>query len=258
MTGGAAAGDSFRRFESRAGAYARHRATYPAALIDHLAAAQGWRAGATVADIGSGTGIFTRLVLERGPRVLAIEPGAAMRAQAEAQLAAWPGFVSVDATADATTLPDASVDAIVCAQAFHWFNRESTRAEWRRILKPGGSAALVWNNLDDTDAMTRAYLELVFATAPTARAIVASSTGGARENVLFDARRGRIVEFPQEQPLDLAGLVGRTESASYAPKPGHPAHGVLLDGLRAIFRAHARDGVVRLVYRTVAVHGPLG
>lgn len=248
---------SAQRFESRAAPYARYRATYPAALIAHLAAAQGWRAGRTVADVGSGTGIFTRLVLERGPRVLALEPGAAMRAQAERGLAAFPGFVSVDATAEATTLPGASVDAIVCAQAFHWFNHERTRAEWRRILRPGGEAALVWNLLDDRDAMTRDYLELIYAASPDARGVIASSADGAWRNVLFDGRRGRIVEFPQEQPLDLDGLIGRTESVSYAPKAGTPAHAELMAGLRGIFRRDEREGCVRLVYRSVAVHGPL-
>jgi SAM-dependent methyltransferase len=249
--------DSFQRFESRAGHYARHRATYPPALIDCLAQAQGWRAGLTVADVGSGTGIFTRLVLERGPCVLAIEPGAAMRAQAEQRLAAFPGFVSLDATAEATTLPDVSVDAIVCAQAFHWFNHERTRAEWRRILRPGGSAALIWNILDDRDAMTRDYLDVLYATSPDARAVIGSSSGCAWRNVLFDGSRGRIVEFAQAQPLDLDGLIGRTESVSYAPKPGTAAHTALLAGMGAVFRAHARDGRVRLAYRTVAVHGPL-
>ena len=249
--------DSFQRFELRADHYARHRPTYPAALIDCLAQAQGWRAGLTVADVGSGTGIFTRLVLERGPRVLAIEPGAAMRAQAEQQLAMFPGFVSIDATAETTTLPDGSVDAIVCAQAFHWFNHERTRAEWQRILRPGGSAALIWNIYDDRDAMTRDYLDVIYASSPDARAVVGGATGCAWRNVLFDERRGRVEEFAQEQPLDLDGLLGRTESMSFAPKPGTAAHTSLLAGMGAVFRVHARDGRVRLAYRSVVVHGPL-
>ena len=180
-----------------------------------------------------------------------------MRAQAERSLAAWPGFVSLDATAEATTLAAGSVDAIVCAQAFHWFNSERTRAEWRRILRPGGSAALIWNNLDDTQPATRDYLELLYTTVPESRAVLASSMCGARRNVLFDTHRGRVVEFPQEQALDFDGLIGRTESLSYAPKAGSPAHAALLAGLHELFRAHAREGVMPLTYRSVAVHGPL-
>lgn len=250
--------DSAERFEARAEDYARYRATYPAPLVDGLAAAQGWREGRTVADIGSGTGIFTTLVLARGPRVFGVEPAAAMRARAEEQLGSKPGFVSIAGLADATGLPDRSVDAIVCAQAFHWFNHEVTRAEWRRILRPGGSAALIWNNLDDADPATRAYLELLYATAPDSREVLASSTGGARHNVLFDARRGAHLDFPHEQWLNLEAFLGRTASLSYAPKPGERAHAALQAGLREIFAAHAREGRLRLAYRSVAVHGPLG
>lgn len=248
---------SFQLFEQRAADYAKHRPRYPAAMVDHVVAALDLEPTAAVADIGSGTGIFTRLLLERKLRVHAVEPSDGMRRAAEADLADAPGFVSVAGRADATGLPPASVDAIVCAQAFHWFNHPRTVAEWRRILRPGGQAALVWNFIDDRQPFARAYLEVLLATHPSARGTIESALSMPANNVLFSPGRSSVVTFSHEQVLDLDSLIGRTRSLSFAPRPEEPAFADMAARHRAIFDAHQVNGWVRLAYRTVAIYGPI-
>jgi SAM-dependent methyltransferase len=123
-------------------------------------------------------------------------------------LASHSGFSSVNGTAGATKPPDRSVNAIFCAQAFHWFNEEPTRVEWQRILRPGGRAALVWNNRDPSDGFTADYLELLLAGGAAARKTLAASLGTQTDNVFFPQASAETVAFPQTQILDFTGLLG--------------------------------------------------
>jgi ubiquinone/menaquinone biosynthesis C-methylase UbiE len=134
------------RFSDRVEDYVRFRPSYPAAVIELLRAEVGVGPGCTVADVGSGTGILTALLLESGSRVIAVEPNPAMRGAAEESLATHPRFVSVEGSAEATGLDDSSVDGITVAQAFHWFRVDDTAREFARILHPGGWVALIWNS----------------------------------------------------------------------------------------------------------------
>ncbi len=133
------------RFSNRVENYRRFRPSYPDAVIDLIRETAGLREGSPAADLGSGTGILTRLLLDAGWEVFAVEPNAPMRAAAEEELGAEARFHSIDAPAEATGLPAGSVQAITCAQAFHWFDREAAQAEFARILKPEGWAFIIWN-----------------------------------------------------------------------------------------------------------------
>jgi SAM-dependent methyltransferase len=144
------------RFSDRADAYAKYRPSYPQALVDSLVQKllTSSRITPSVADIGSGTGIFSRLLLENGFTVYAIEPNGPMRERAEERLASFPRFYSVNEEAADTTLPDHCVDAVVVAQAFHWFATQETVVEFTRILKRPGIVMLAWNDrLTDCDDM---------------------------------------------------------------------------------------------------------
>lgn len=134
-------------FTNEAQAYARGRPDYPPALAGWLAGALALGPGCVVADVGAGTGKFTRLLTATGADVIAIEPVDAMRACIEAEL---PAAKALAATAQSVPLPDASLDAIVCAQAFHWFASSGTLDEFHRLLKPRAHLGLVWNLRDES------------------------------------------------------------------------------------------------------------
>ena len=133
------------RFSDRAEKYARYRPTYPAKIIEILSDEYHLTPHCTIADVGSGTGIFSRLLLQSGYRVVAIEPNREMRIYAEKDLSEFHRFESVCGSAEKTTLTDSSIDAITMAQAFHWCDIEPAITEFYRILKPGAPLFLIWN-----------------------------------------------------------------------------------------------------------------
>jgi SAM-dependent methyltransferase len=178
--------------------------------------------------------------------VTAIEPNREMRrAAAPHRLVRWRS-----GTAERTGLPEASVDLVLSAQAFHWFRPRAALAEFHRVLRPGGRLALLWNQRDDRDPFTAALGSLVRAAARNHPAYRRSTTPAALlRSPLF--RAVRRLEFPHCQVLDLKGLIGRTRSVSYLPRTGRRSD-ALEDGLRALAaRSADRSGRVRLVYRTI-------
>ena len=145
--------DPTKRFSDRVDNYVKYRPTYPPEVLAYLAEQCKLTADSTIADVGSGTGISTGLLLAKGYTVFAVEPNPAMQDAAIKQFEANPNFKPVNGTAEATTLPVNSIDLVVCAQAFHWFDAEKTKTEFKRILKDNGMVALIWNNRDaKTDA----------------------------------------------------------------------------------------------------------
>ncbi|MDP9033491.1 MAG: class I SAM-dependent methyltransferase [Myxococcota bacterium] len=248
---------SKERFSDRVADYVRYRPGYPQPLIDLLRVECGVGPGAFVADVGSGTGILTRSLLATGAHVAAIEPNAEMRLAAERDLAAEARFRSIDASAEATTLATGSVDVVIAAQAFHWFDSPRARAEFARILRRGGWVALVWNDRKDSP-FNRDYEDMLERFAP-AYAAVRARERAAHENMetFFAPEPPKRTTFANEQQLDELGLLGRLESSSYVPRPGQPGHDAVAARAREIYHAHQRDGGVTLAYETVVWYGRL-
>ncbi|HEX8782030.1 MAG TPA: class I SAM-dependent methyltransferase [Steroidobacteraceae bacterium] len=245
------------RFSARADYYRRYRPGYPPAAIDLLARECGLTSGAVVADVGSGTGILSEQLLERGARVIGIEPNDAMRAAAEARLGAEPRFRSVAATAEATTLPGESVDLWLAAQAFHWFDAPRARTEALRVLRAGRSAALLWNERPpEPGAFLSEYEALLRRHAAEYTTISARRVDEASMREFLGGTM-QVARFPNQQTLDYLGLEGRLLSSSYAPAAGHPEHEPMLAGLRALFGRYSRAGEIVFPYETRVYYAQL-
>jgi SAM-dependent methyltransferase len=244
------------RFTGRADAYARNRPDYPEAALDFVVAHCGLAPGALLIDVGCGTGIASRQLAGRGLRVLGVEPNADMRTRAEAAPAP-PGVPAPTyraGQAEATGLPDACADAVLSAQAFHWFQPEPTLREFHRILKPGGWAVLLWNERDRSDPFTAAYGVVIRSS--RGAAAVERQHGRAGEVLLTSPlfQNASRMSFRHEQWLDEAGLVGRGLSVSYAPQESAQLERFSAD-LGDVFTRFQRDGRVRLRYNTSVYTG---
>ncbi|MCL2772155.1 MAG: class I SAM-dependent methyltransferase [Oscillospiraceae bacterium] len=139
------------KFTGKAELYKKFRPTYPKDFLDYLYSQTGFTKDSVIADIGAGTGIFTRLLLECGSKVYAIEPNEDMRETCKKDLSEYQNFISVNAPAEKTGLRETSVDFVTIAQAFHYFDRQLFKQECRRILKPGGKVIIVKNASADSD-----------------------------------------------------------------------------------------------------------
>jgi len=242
---------STARFSDRVDDYVRYRPDYPSALIEWLQREQGVDAGWRVADVGAGTGISSKMFLDAGYRVTAVEPNAPMRAAAERWLQAYENFDAVDGKADATGLPDASVDLVTVAQAFHWFDQETTRREFARILRPRGLAAIWWNSRRLTGTRFLEGYETLLPQFGTDYASVAERyTDDERMRAWFGAGFCGSARFEHAQRLDFEALRGRLMSSSYAPQAGHPQHEPMLRALRELFDSCAEQGTVSFDYDT--------
>ncbi len=252
------AADPRDRFSDRVEDYARYRPRYPRALVsvlrEEIGLAPEWR----VADVGSGTGISAEPFLANGNAVFGIEPNAAMRAAAESLLADRSGFISVSGSAERTTLAARSVDLVLAAQAFHWFDVEAARSEFDRILEPQGWVSLVWNTrrLASTGFL-KDYEELLRRFGTDYQSVRHDTRRDALLNDFFQRGfRRRLLD--NHQDLDRRGFEGRVLSSSYTPAANDPRRPAMLEQLGQIFDQHQTDGAVRFEYDTEIYFGRLG
>ena len=233
------------RFSDRAGDYAKYRPSYPDEAIATILEGLGNPSQLLAADIGAGTGISSRLLAERGVRVVAIEPNVAMREAASPH----PLIEFRDGAAETTNLPDASVDLVTCFQAFHWFDPIPTLQEFHRILKSTGRLAVVWNERDRDDELTQNYTRLVKRASNNHPAESRmTSVNPLLATPLFPGVHCSTFTYRQE--LDLEGLIGRAMSVSYLPREGE-AYQQLISGLEELYNRKRNEyGFVYIAYRT--------
>jgi SAM-dependent methyltransferase len=242
-----------QRFSDRVADYVRYRPTYPAAFYQMLRDELGVSAHTAVADVGSGTGISAKPLLETGAAVFCVEPNKEMREAAEGLLGGYTDFRSVAGTAEQTTLRGHSVDLVLCAQAFHWFDRTKARREFSRILRPGGWIVLVWNErrLEATPFL-REYEDLLRHYGTDYQKVRHENVDDAALAEFFGTKTYRKFCFDNAQEFDFEGLAGRVRSSSYTPAAPDPRHAPMVAELRQLFERHQIGGRVRFEYDTRA------
>ena len=249
--------DSTQRFTSRVDNYVRYRPGYPPEVLELLRSECGLKPSSVIADIASGTGILTRILLENGNRVFGVEPNSEMRKAGEQFLARYPGFASVAGSAEATTLDDHSVDILTAAQSAHWFDRERARREFARILVPGGWTVLLWNERDtDSTPFLREYEQLLLTYGTDYQQVRHERTTDAID-MFFAPSSFQAKVFQHSQQFNAQALEGRLLSSSYTPQPEDASYESMLRELRRIFDRHQRSGLVSFEYYTRVYYGRL-
>jgi SAM-dependent methyltransferase len=250
--------DAKQRFSNRVADYVRHRPGYPAAMYDLLARDCGLRTEHVIADIGSGTGLLSKLFLDRGNPVLGVEPNPEMRAGGEEFLRGYSKFTSINGSAETTTLGDASVNFITAGQAFHWFDPTVARREFHRILKPDGFVVVAWNDRRISETrFGREYEDLLVRFSTDYTRVKETYPEAAAMQRFFGESNFHSAELPNFQEFDFDGLAGRLRSSSYAPKEGHANYEPMMNELKRIFDENQVDGRVRMTYTTQIYFGQL-
>jgi SAM-dependent methyltransferase len=242
--------DSVNRFSNRVADYVKYRPDYPLEIVAFLAQECGLTKDSVIADVGCGPGISSKMFLENGNRVIGVEPNAAMRDAAREYLNAFDNFSIVDGRSDATTLPDASVDFVTAAQAFHWFEPEATRTEFKRILKPNGRIVLMWNERQlDANDFHREYEALLVKWSTDYNIVRHENIAEGELRSFFEEDYGSKT-FKNNKLYDFDMLKGRMSSSSYVPSTDDPVYPQIAHELRQIFAKHAVADRIEVQYET--------
>jgi ubiquinone/menaquinone biosynthesis C-methylase UbiE len=243
--------NSKERFSNRVDSYVKYRPSYPGEAIDYLYHTIGLTPNCDIADIGAGTGIFSDLLLKRGSHVTAVEPNPEMRRAAEEQFGKSDHFRALPGSAEKTELPDQSMDFIVCAQAFHWFDRDAAQLEFKRILKPGGKAVLIWNSRRTSGTpFLEQYEQLVRTFGTDYTQVNHKNITPESLSSFFNTGQMQSAHFSNQQIFDFEGLSGRARSSSYTPALGDPRYDNMMTELRSLFDRNKQDDKVFFEYET--------
>lgn len=245
------------RFSDRAENYVRYRPHYPPAIIPFLQKDIGLKKNWVVADIGSGTGISTELFLKNENTVYAVEPNKPMRDRAEEAFKKKTHFNSIDATAENTTLADASINMIVSGQAFHWFDKAAAKAEFLRIAAPGAYLVLMWNDRKMDSDFLKAYEQMLFDFAPAYEDVCYRNIDKAAIDTFFSPNPYYLKLFSNVQHFDLEGLKGRLLSSSYAPQEHQETYQPIMHRLAQIYEEFKESSGVAFEYDCKIFYGKI-
>lgn len=251
--------DPKKRFSSRVEKYIKYRPGYPPEIIELLKEKKIYSANSVIADIGSGTGILSEFFLKEGNLVYGVEPNIDMRNAAEKLLSKYLKFISIDGSAESTTLDPNNIDIITAGQAFHWFNLEKARLEFLRILKPEGWVVLIWNRRKKhTNEFLKEHEKFLLKYGTDYKAIEKSKLDfdkffrGNKSDKIYERAR-----FDNYQIFDYNGLKGRLLSTSYIPLDESPKYNKMLLDLKQLFKKYQKDGLIRFEYDTEVFYGQL-
>lgn len=244
------ANDSTTRFSNRVDDYVKYRPAYPSSIVDFLQDKYGITPDAIVADIGSGTGISSRLFLEKEYTVIGVEPNKEMRERSVELLKEYKKFTTIAGTAEQTLLKDKTADLVIAGQAYHWFNAVDAKAEFRRIIKPGGIVALVWNERLITSSFEKDYDELIINYAKNYKMLNHRNIDFESIKKFFHPHHCELTEFPNHQDFDFDGLKGRLLSSSYMPLAGEEGYEEMLISLDILYKKYQGNNIIRIGYDT--------
>lgn len=232
------------KFNGMGKIYSKYRSSYPFNFIDYLFTDVGISQNSIIADIGSGTGILTKQLLERGSKVYGIEPNSDMRIVAETNLKDFSKFTSVNGSAENTTIDDNRIDYIIVAQAFHWFDRERFKKECQRILKPEGKVILVWNSRDNKSELVIENYEVNRKYCPNFKGFSDGMYGKTNKDDFSDFFNGKYETkvFINNLIFDMDGFIGRNLSSSYALKSNDVQYDNYINELKRIYKKHSKNG----------------
>ena len=249
--------NSVGRFSDRVENYIKYRPHYPKEIIRFLNDECGFNKNKIVADIGSGPGISCENFIENGNIVYAVEPNDGMRFAAEKIFSGIKNFISISGTAEATGLDEGSIDFIISGQAFHWFDKEKCKTEFRRILKPEGYVILMWNEKKETNDFMKAYYDLIKNYGKDYEKINHANVNDDIISKFYSPGSFRKISFLHVHTLDYAGLEGRLLSSSYIPLEGEGFDKMIME-LKEIFEKKNVNGIVGMEYETNLYYGKPG
>jgi ubiquinone/menaquinone biosynthesis C-methylase UbiE len=240
------------RFLGKTDDYVKFRPGYPIEILDYLSKNHGFSSNAICAEVGSGTGKFSELLLQNKNKVFAVEPNGEMRGAAEKSLTAFQSFKSVSGDSVNTTLEKGSIDFIFCAQALHWFANENTAKEFKRILKPNGRVVIIWNKKAYEKSSFMKGIHKIFIE-DCIDFLSVKLENIADKEILSSLFKDNYDSYSidTKQTFNLDGLIGRMMSASYAPPEGHPKHQKFISEIKKLFQSEEKKGSVEFLYETV-------
>lgn len=250
--------DTLNRFSNRVENYVKYRPAYPAEIVSFLKEEGILNSKSVIADIGSGTGISAEPFLKNGNVVYGVEPNKEMRDAAQKLLKTYTNFCSINATAEATLLPTEEIDLIIAGQAFHWFDKEKSKIEFKRILKPEGYVLLMWNDRRiDSTPFLKEYEDFIKRFAIDYLVVNHKNIDETIFDDFFGKENYKMKSFDNFQYFDVDGLKGRILSSSYMPDGGHKKFENMLCELEKIFSRFQENGKVTIEYDTKIYYGKL-
>lgn len=241
--------NSTTRFSNRVEDYAKYRPNYPLEVIDLLKSKFNLSSSHTIVDVGSGTGISSELFLKNGNTVFGVEPNDKMRLEAEKNLAHYGAFKSVNGVSNNANISNKCADFIVVAQAFHWFEPVSTKAEFKRILKDNGLVVILFNDRATKGSpFAEQYEALLNEFGSDYKEVKHKNVGEKRHKEFLGEYQE--FHFSNHQDFNFEALLGRLKSSSYAPKEGDIRFDEMVKVLRRIFDDNCKNGLIRMEYDT--------
>lgn len=248
--------DPTQRFSGRVDNYIKFRPSYPDEILKFLKEEINLSSEFIIADIGSGTGILSKIFLDNGNKVFCIEPNSEMRKAGETYLKNYKNFISINGTAESSQLHDHSIDLITAGQAFHWFDIEKSKKEFIRILKPKGWTALIWNSRkNDVTEFLKSYEKLLLKYSPDYKNVDHKNINEDILKLFFKNYKKKV--FFNSQRFDFESLKGRLLSSSYAPAEGDQNFSQMINELKNNFIKYQENGFIEFIYDTELFLGKL-